>query len=58
MFVLILFNRLMGPRVLDLAVASSTNVSASLHAYAHCHPSNDGSVSVAFVNIDPTASYT
>jgi hypothetical protein len=48
----------MGPRVLDLAVTSSSNVSASLHAYAHCHPSNNGSVSIAFINIDPATSYT
>jgi hypothetical protein len=55
MFVLLLFNRLMGPQVLDVQV--TPNVSSSLHVYAHCHPARNGSLTMAFINVDPATAF-
>eukprot|EP00051_Salpingoeca_urceolata_P035820 m.31504 g.31504 ORF g.31504 m.31504 type:complete len:507 (-) comp9765_c0_seq1:210-1730(-) len=52
-FVALVFKRLMGQHVLK-----TTSASRNVRAYAHCHPANNGSVSVALLNLANTITST
>ena len=41
----------------ETATYLEIDVNSTLHIYAHCHPANNGSVSLAFVNIGNGTEY-